>query len=313
MTKNTPGNSSSVKKSEGKILTSEAQFYIILALPILYLVVFHYAPMLGAILAFKQYNIRLGVLGSPFVGFRYFKQFFNSPQAVRLIQNTLGLSLFQLILGFPVPIILALALNEVGSKPFKKLVQTITFAPYFISVVVLVALVLQFMAPRTGFMAIALQKIGFGDKNFLGDPNSFRPLYVLSGIWQTSGYNAILYIAALSGVDPSLYEAAIVDGASRFKRILAVDLPCIAPTIIVLLILESGRIMSVGFEKAYLMQNDMNITRAEIISTYVYKIGLINNQVSFSTAVGLFNSVVNLVLILTVNKIARKVSEVGLW
>jgi putative aldouronate transport system permease protein len=269
--------------------------------------------MVGALLAFKQYNVRLGLFGSPFAGLRYFKQFFNSPQAVRLVQNTLSLSLFQLVLGFPVPIILALALNEVSNKHFKKAVQTITFAPYFISVVVLVALVLQFMAPRSGFIALALQNMGLGGTNLLGDPDAFRPLYVFSSIWQTSGYSAILYIAALSGVDPSLYEAAVIDGASRFKRIISVDLPCIAPTIITLLILESGKIMSVGFEKAYLMQNDMNVTQAEIISTYVYKIGLVNNQVSFSTAVGLFNSVVNLVLILLVNRIAKKVSEVGLW
>lgn len=267
----------------------------------------------GLVLAFKNYRIKAGIWGSPWAGVKYFKQFFNSPQFKTIITNTLSLSFMQLLIGFPFPIILALALNEVSSTRFKKTVQLITYAPYFISTVVLVALVMQLMDMRHGMIARILQALGIESKSYLGDPAMFRPIYVLSGVWQTTGYSAIIYIAALAGIDPQLYEAATVDGATRRQRIWHVDIPCLMPTIMVMLILEAGKIMNVGFEKVYLLQNDMNKVKSEIISTYVYKIGLLNNQISFSTAVELFNSVVNLVLVLTVNKIATKTSEVSLW
>ena len=274
------------------------QLYVIILLPLVYLVVFHFTPMAGAVLAFKDFNIKAGIFGSDWAGLKYFRQFFNSPQFKTLITNTLALSFSQLVFGFPMPILLALALNEVSSLRFKK--------------VVLVSLVYQFLDPRSGFISQALQQVGITG-NLLGMSGAFRPVYVLSGIWQITGYNAILYIAALSSVDPSLYEAATVDGASRLQRIIHVDLPCIMPTIIVLLILESGKVMNIGFEKVFLMQNDMNLIKSEIISTYVYKIGLVNAQYSFSAAVGLFNSVVNAALVITVNRIAKRFGEVGLW
>lgn len=288
------------------------QLYVIILLPLVYLVVFHFTPMAGAVLAFKDFNIKAGIFGSDWAGLKYFRQFFNSPQFKTLITNTLALSFSQLVFGFPMPILLALALNEVSSLRFKKTVQLVTYAPYFISTVVLVSLVYQFLDPRSGFISQALQQVGITG-NLLGMSGAFRPVYVLSGIWQITGYNAILYIAALSSVDPSLYEAATVDGASRLQRIIHVDLPCIMPTIIVLLILESGKVMNIGFEKVFLMQNDMNLIKSEIISTYVYKIGLVNAQYSFSAAVGLFNSVVNAALVITVNRIAKRFGEVGLW
>lgn len=288
------------------------QLYVIILLPLVYLVVFHFTPMAGAVLAFKDFNIKAGIFGSDWAGLKYFRQFFNSPQFKTLITNTLALSFSQLVFGFPMPILLALALNEVSSLRFKKTVQLVTYAPYFISTVVLVSLVYQFLDHRSGFISQALQQVGITG-NLLGMSGAFRPVYVLSGIWQITGYNAILYIAALSSVDPSLYEAATVDGASRLQRIIHVDLPCIMPTIIVLLILESGKVMNIGFEKVFLMQNDMNLIKSEIISTYVYKIGLVNAQYSFSAAVGLFNSVVNAALVITVNRIAKRFGEVGLW
>lgn len=295
-----------------KELRRNWQLYLIVLLPLIYLVVFHFTPMAGTVLAFKDFNIKAGIFGSDWAGLKYFKQFFNSPQFKTLITNTLSLSFSQLIFGFPMPILLALALNEVSSLRFKKTVQMVTYAPYFISTVVLVSLVYQFLDPRSGFISQALQQAGITG-NLLGMSGAFRPVYVLSGIWQITGYNAILYIAALSSVDPSLYEAATVDGASRLQRIIHVDLPCIMPTIIVLLILESGKVMNIGFEKVFLMQNDMNLIKSEIISTYVYKIGLVNAQYSFSAAVGLFNSVVNAALVLTVNRVAKRFGEVGLW
>ncbi|HEY5584408.1 MAG TPA: ABC transporter permease subunit [Ruminiclostridium sp.] len=289
------------------------QLYVIILLPVLYVIIFNYIPMGGAILAFKDYNIREGIFGSPWAGFKYFNQFFHSPYFWVLIKNTLSLSFFFLIAGFPMPILLAIALNEVSNVRFKKTVQLVTYAPYFISTVVMVALVMQFLSPRTGIVNIAISALGGQEQNFMGKASFFSTIYVLSGIWQVTGYNAIIYIASLSSIDPSLYEAATVDGASRLQKIIHVDIPGILPTIIILLILEAGKLMSVGFEKVFLMQNDLNLINSEIISTYVYKIGLLNAQFSFSTAVGLFNSVVNFILILSVNKMAKRWGDISLW
>ncbi|MDO5423037.1 MAG: ABC transporter permease subunit [Eubacteriales bacterium] len=295
-----------------KELKRNGQLYVIIALPVLYLIVFQFAPLLGNVLAFKDYKIKLGIFGSPWAGLKYFKQFFSSPQFENLLSNTLLLSIGQLLLGFPLPIILALALNEAMSAKFKKVVQTVTFAPYFISTVVLVSLIMQLLDPHMGLLTKVLAKFGI-EGNLLGMPSAFRPIYILSGIWQTTGYSAIIYIAALSSIDPNLYEAAAVDGATRFQRILHVNIPGILPTIVVMLILESGKIMNIGFEKVYLLQNDMNLVNSEIISTYVYKIGLVKAQYSFSTAVGLFNSAVNAILVIFVNWVAKKFGEGGLW
>lgn len=289
------------------------QLYIIILLPVLYIITFHYIPMTGAVLAFKKFNIMEGIYGSPWAGFKYFKQFFDSPNFWLLIRNTLSISIYQLAAGFPIPILLALGLNEVSNLRFKKTVQLVTYAPYFISTVVLVSLVIQLLSPRIGLINVIITALGGQEQNFMGNPDYFRTIYVVSDIWKVTGYNAIIYIAALASIDPSLYEAARVDGASRLQKIIHVDIPGILPTIIILLILESGKIMSVGFEKVYLMQNDLNLVNSEIISTYVYKIGLLNAQFSYSTAVGLFNSVINLILILSVNRLARKWGDIGLW
>ena len=297
-----------------RFVRSNWQFHVFLLIPVIYTIMFHYIPLLGGgVLAFKDYSIRDGIFASPWVGFRYFNQFFSSPHFFRLIGNTLALSFWMLILGMPLPILLAIALNEVGNQRFKKFVQTLTYAPYFISTVIMVAMIFSFLDPRIGIINQLLQNIGIPAQNYMAYPSAFRPIYVLSGLWQFTGYNAIIYIAALSGIDPNLYEAAKVDGASRLKRILNVDLPCILPTIIVILILEAGKLMNVGFEKVFLMQNNLNLSVSEIISTYVYKMGLVNAQYSFSTAVGLFNSTVNLIIVLAVNKLASIIGERGIW
>ncbi|MCG8451857.1 MAG: ABC transporter permease subunit [Spirochaetales bacterium] len=289
------------------------QFYLLLLPPLLYILIFHYLPMGGLSLAFKEFSIRKGILASPWAGLKYFRQFFSSPMFFPLLKNTLGISLYSLAVGFPIPIILALAVNEVKSKSLKKSVQMITYAPYFISTVVMVSIIMQVLHPRTGILNLILGVFGANPINFMGEASMFQSIYVWSGIWQYAGYNAIIYIAALSGIDPTLYEAAQVDGVSRFKRILYIDLPGIAPTIIVLLILNAGNLMNIGFEKVFLMQNDLNLSNSEIISTYIYKVGLKHAQFSFSTAVSFFNSIINFLLLVTVNTMARRLGEVSIW
>ncbi|OIB01029.1 sugar ABC transporter permease [Paenibacillus sp. LC231] len=269
--------------------------------------------MANAVLAFKNYNVLKGIWGSPWVGTQYFEMFFRNPAFVTLIKNTLYISFYQLIVGFPIPILLALALNEVKSARFKKTVQMVTYAPYFISTVVMVSIIMLFLSPRLGIVNTITGALGFEAINYLGEPGMFRTVYVLSDVWQTMGYSAVIYLAALAGVDPSLYEAAKVDGANRFQKILNVDLPGILPAAVIILILSVGSIMALGFEKMYLLQNPLNLSTSEIISTYVYKIGLLNANYSFATAVGLFNSLINLVLLLVVNAIAKRASNTSLW
>jgi putative aldouronate transport system permease protein len=289
------------------------QYYLVFLLPLAFIVIFHYVPMAGIVLAFKKYNIRMGILRSPWAGMRYFNQFFTSPRFWELLRNTLGISVYTLAAGFPMPIILALALNEATNLRFKKSVQMITYAPHFISTVVMVGMLMQFLDPRIGFINVIIRSLGGQEINFMGKASLFKTLYVTSGVWQHTGYSAIIYIAALTGIDPNLYEAAYIDGASRFQRMVKIDIPGIMPTVVILLILNIGRLMSVGFEKVYLMQNDLNLSTSEIIATYVYKVGLLGAQFSFATAVGVFNSVINLILIVTVNQIAKRVGETSLW
>jgi len=289
------------------------QFYLLLFLPLLYILIFHYLPMGGLVLAFKNFSIRKGILGSSWVGLKYFRQFFESPMFWPLIKNTLGISFYYLIAGFPLPILLALAVNEVKSNRLRKSVQMITYAPYFISTVVMVSIIMQVLHPRTGLVNLIITALGGEPVNFMGEMEYFKSIYVWSGIWQYTGYSAIIYIAALAGIDPTLYEAAKVDGVTRFKKILYIDLPGIAPTIIILLILNAGNIMNIGFEKIFLMQNDLNLASSEIISTYIYKIGLKHAQFSFSTAVSFFNSMINFILLTVVNSLARKYGEVSIW
>ncbi len=289
------------------------QYYLLLLLPLTFILVFHYLPMGGLVLAFKSFSIHKGILGSPWVGLKYFRQFFQSPMFWTLIKNTFGISVYSLLVSFPFPILLALAVNEMRGDRFKKSVQMITYAPYFISTVVMVSIIMQVLHPRTGLINLIITTIGGDPVNFMGEASIFKSIYVWSGVWQYTGYNAIIYIAALAGIDPTLYEAAKMDGVSRFKRILYIDLPGIAPTIIVLLILNVGNLMNIGFEKIYLMQNDLNLASSEIISTYIYKVGLRHAQFSFSTAVSFFNSMINFILLVVVNGLARRHGEVSIW
>ncbi len=294
-------------------ITRNYELYLFLAPTLLYFAVFHYGPMYGVQIAFKDFMASKGIWGSPWVGLVHFQRFFNSYLSWSLIANTLVLSLAQLAFGFPVPIILALLLNQMTNARFKSTVQTVTYAPHFISTVVMVGMLLVFLSPRNGLVNYLIQALGVEPVFFMGKQEWFRPLYVASGIWQSSGWSSIIYLAALSGVDPQTHEAAVIDGATKLQRILYVDVPGIIPTAVVLLILNMGQIMSVGFEKAFLMQTPLNLAASEIISTYVYKVGLLNVQFSFSAAVGLFNSAVNVVLITAVNSISRRVSAISLW
>lgn len=289
------------------------QLYFVVIPPLLYFLIFKYYPMLNAVLAFKDYNVIKGIWGSPWVGMKNFKLFFDNPIFWDLIKNTIYLSGYLLLAGFPIPILLALMLNEVRSNRFKRFVQLVTFAPYFISTVVMVSIIMLFLAPRLGFVNVLMNHLGMDSINFLGVPSMFRSIYVWSDIWQTAGYSAVIYLAALAGIDPTLYEAAKVDGASRFQKIWHVDLPGILPTITIVLILNVGNVMAIGFEKVYLLQNPLNLVNSEIISTYVYSIGLLNANYSFATAVGLFNSVINLVLLVLVNGLAKRFSNNSLW
>lgn len=269
--------------------------------------------MANVVIAFKDYNIIKGIWGSPWAGLKYFRLFFTNPQVGTLIKNTLYISVYQLVVGFPMPILLALALNEVRSQVFKRWVQMVTYAPYFISTVVMVSMIILLLSPRLGIVNLILKAVGGRETNFLGSPKTFRSVYVWGDVWQNTGYAAVIYLAALAGIDPTLHEAARVDGASRFQRIVHIDIPGILPAAVIILILSVGNIMSIGFEKIYLLQNPLNLSVSEIIATYVYKIGLLNANFSFATAVGLFNSVVNLVLLLAVNAVARRVSRTSLW
>jgi putative aldouronate transport system permease protein len=308
-----PKTRGNFRVSARKSLRKHWQLYLLIIPPLLYFIIFKYLPMVNVALAFKNYNVIKGIWGSPWVGMKYFDMFFQNPVFLSLLKNTLFISLYHLVVSFPIPILLALGLNEVRGARFKLTVQMITYAPYFISTVIMVSIIVLFLNPTQGVVNHAIQKLGLQPFDFLGDPNMFRSVYVFSDVWQTAGYSAVIYLAALAGIDPSLYEAAKVDGASRLQKIWNVDLPGILPTIVIILILNVGSVMALGFEKVYLLQNPLNIPTSEIIATYVYKVGLLNANYSFATAVGLFNSVINLILLVLVNSIAKRVSNNSLW
>lgn len=289
------------------------QLYLMLLLPVLYIIIFCYVPMGGIVIAFKDYSFRKGILGSDWVGLKYFKQFFGSPDIGMLLKNTLIISFYQLIVTFPAPIILALALHIIGNDRFKKFMQTVTYAPYFISTVVLVGIVLQCLHLNIGIVNTVMEFLGMDRVDFMGRVSYFRHIYVWSGVWQTTGFSAIIYIAALGNVDQSLVEASLIDGANRLQRIRIVELPALRPIITIQLIMAIGSIMGVGFDKIYLMQNTLNLPVSEIISTYVFKRGMKDLQYSFATAVGLFNSVVNFILLFAANKLSQKFGETSLW
>lgn len=296
-----------------KRILNNYQLYLFLLPALAYFFIFKYIPMYGVQIAFKNYIVTKGIIGSQWIGFEHFERFFNSYGFWSLIKNTLGLSLYQLIAGFPLPIIMALLLNQLNSERYKRFIQTVIYAPHFISTVVLVGILFVFLSPRTGIINQLLAFMEIKPVFFMAKPELFSTLYVLSGIWQNTGWGTIIYLAALSAVNPELHESALVDGANKWQRIWHIDVPGIIPTAVVLLILDSGKLMSVGFEKAFLMQNPLNISNSEIISTYVYKMGLLSSQYSFSTAVNLFDSAVNLILLILVNRISRKVSSTSLW
>jgi putative aldouronate transport system permease protein len=289
------------------------ELYVIMLVPLAYILVFNYLPMYGVQLAFKRFSPSKGIAGSSWVGLRYFQSFFASPSSLQIIWNTLSVSIYSLVVGFFFPIFLAICLNESRSKRFKKTAQMVTYAPYFISTVVMVGMIMQALDPRMGIISKLIELCGGGSSNLMGEPKAFQSIYVWSGLWQSIGYSAIIYLAALAGVSPELQEAAIIDGCNRAQRIWNVDIPSIMPTIIIMLIMSFGFVMSVGFEKVFLMQNDMNLSASEIISTYTYKVGVVNANFGYATAVGLFNSVVNVILLLSANGIAKKAGQPGLW
>ncbi|MFD2115247.1 ABC transporter permease [Paenibacillus yanchengensis] len=289
------------------------ELYLFIAPAFLYFLIFHYFPMYGIQIAFKNFVPALGFFNSPWVGFDHFERFFNSHYFWDLLFNTLGISLYELALGFPLPIILALAFNEAKDGIFKRVVQTVTYAPHFISVVVMAGIIITFLSPSSGIIINIIEGLGFNAPQFLTDPRWFKTMYVVSGVWQGTGWGTIIYLAALSGVDPQLHEAAITDGATRWQRIWNINIPTIIPVITILLILNMGSILGVGFEKILLLQNALNMDSSDVISTFVYRAGLVDGQYSFSTAVGLFNSVINAILLITVNQIARRTSENSLW
>ncbi len=296
-----------------KVMRRRWQMYVMFLIPFAWVIVFSYVPMYGVQIAFKDFVVTKGIAGSRWTGLENLLRFVRSYMFPRVMRNTLIISFYQLAVGFPVPILLALLINECESRRFSKTVQMISYAPHFITTVVIVAIIGKMFDYYNGVINSIIRFFGGEAVYFLGEGRLFRHIYVLSNVWQNMGYNSIIYVAALSAVDPALEEAATIDGATRFQKVCHVDLPSILPTIVIMLILRMGQIMSVGYEKIYLMQNSLNQNYSEIISTYVYKQGIQQAQYSFSAAVGLFNSVINLILILTVNQIARKVGETSLW
>ncbi|GEK05679.1 sugar ABC transporter permease [Schleiferilactobacillus harbinensis] len=296
-----------------KRLKKNWELYVLIIPTFLSFLVFSYIPMYGVLIAFKDYVPVLGIWDSPWVGFKYFQQFFSSYYFWDLIRNTIGIQVYGLVVGFPLPIILALALNEMKDGFWKKFSQTVTYAPNFISVVVMGGMIIAFLDPSTGIINHVIQALGIKPIAFMSDPKWFKTVYVLSGVWQGTGWGSVIYLAALAGVDPALHEAAIVDGASRIQRIWHINLPAIVPTMVILLIMNVGSLFSMGYEKILLLQNPLNLSSSNVIATFVYKQGLLDGQYSYAAAVGLFNSAINAILLIIVNKIAQKVSDTSLW
>ena len=302
------GNESTVWKR----IWRNRSLYLLLVPAVVILICFTYLPMYGITIAFKDFVPALGINDSPWVGFKYFMQYFNSYTFTQTISNTLLLSLYTMVVTFPLPIILALLCNQMAAKRFKKFFQVSTYLPHFISTVVMCGMIILFLSPSSGIIPKLMGYLGVEMPNLMGLPGAFRHVYVWTEVWQHCGWDSIMYIAALSSVDPSLYEAATVDGANQWQKMLKIDIPMLLPTATVLLILRSGSIMSVGFEKVYLLQNNLNLTTSEIISTYVYKMGMISSQYSLSAAIGFFNNIINFTLLMIVNYISNKLSNTSL-
>lgn len=312
-----PSNTNLKKKSiyKAKIVGVKKnwELYLFLFPTLLYFFIFQYLPMYGLQIAFKDFVAVKGIRGSDWAGVEHFVRFFNSYQFWILIKNTIYINLYQVLVAFPIPIIMALMLNQVNNVRFKKTVQTVTYAPHFISFVVLAGMIYLFLSPRNGLVNSILALFGVEPVFFMGDPVWFKTVFVFSGVWQTAGWSTIIYLAALTGVNPDLHEAAVMDGASKLRRIWHIDIPGIMPTIMILLILNVGDFMTVGFEKVLLMQNYLNIESSEVIQTYVYKVGLLNAEFSYSAAIGLFNNVINFILLILINHTAKKMKQTSLW
>jgi len=305
-------NKPSRKKAILKDLKVNYAVYL-MAIPVIaYFIIFHYIPMGGVLMAFQDYSIKKGILGSKWVGFQHFQTFFSSVYFWRLLRNTLLISFYGLLFSFPLPIIFALCLNEVRNKHFKKTIQTISYLPYFISLVVVVAILKDF-TKADGVITQLVEALGGEGGALIANPKWFRTLYIGSNLWQHLGYNSIIFISALSQIDPELYEAARIDGAGRWKQTLYITLPGIASTIVIMLILRLGQIMNVGYEKVILMYSPATYETADVISSYVYRVGIVDSNYSYSTAVNLFNSVVNFIVIYIANWTSRKFGETSLW
>ena len=294
------------------IRRDKALLLIVLPVVIHYLI-FVYYPMYGNIIAFKDYSPVLGINGSEWVGFKYFLQFFRSPYFWRVLRNTLLISCYSILWGFPIPIIFALMTNDLRNGIFKRVVQAVSYIPYFISTVIICGMLVNFLSPSNGIVNTIIELFGGKPINFLMEPGWFRTVFIASGIWQGFGWSSIIYLAALTGINPELYEAATMDGASKLQQVIHVSVPCILPTIIVTFIMQIGTLMSVGYEKLILLYNPVTLDVADVISSYVYRTGLVEGNYSFGSAVGLFNSVINLLLVFLANRISKKVSEVSLW
>lgn len=296
-------------------VTTNWQLYLLCLLPIAWLIIFMYLPMYGNLIAFKRYVPTQGILGSPWVGFANFTRFFKSYRFFQVLWNTFYLNIYDLIVGFPLPIILAIVLHYMPIARYKKTVQMVTYAPHFISTVVMVGIIFKLATTRIGLVNVLLANLGLPEVNFLGSSQLFPHVYVWTNVWQQMGWGTIIYLAALSSVDPELHESATVDGANIWQRLRHIDIPGILPTVIILLILRTGMILQVGFEKVFLLQNNLNIEASEVIQTYVYKIGIAsrNPNFSYASAIGLFQNVVMFFMLIAVNRIARRVSETSLW
>lgn len=304
-----------MKKQKKKIHVKTNLELLLFTLPAIIIVfLFNYMPMYGVQIAFKDFAPGLGISGSPWVGFKHFQRFFHSANFGLIIKNTVLLSIYSLLWSFPIPILLALVINEIKGKYFKKVLQTVTYLPYFISMVVLIGMFNILLNPDFGLYGIAAKALGVDSPlNPTTSPQLFRTVYIALQIWKDTGFSSIVYLAVLSGIDPSLHEASMVDGASKLQRIWYIDLPALIPTAVIMFILACGSIMNIGFEKVFLMQNQINVSVSEVISTYVYKVGIQSAQYSFSSAVNLFNTVINLLFVIVVNYISRRVSENSLW
>lgn len=297
----------------GKVLWRDRYLWILVLPGVVYFAVFLYAPMIGLVISFESYSPFRGMFAGPWVGLKWFQQFFGSPYFGRLMRNTILLNLYSLFWGFPAPIIFALMLNEVRSRHFKKITQTLSYLPHFVSTVVIIGIVSSLLDPDSGLINLAIKATGGQPINFMGAPQWFRTIYIGSGIWQDLGWSCIIYLAALAGIDPQLYEAAKIDGAGKLQQIWHVTLPGIIPTIVIMLIMSLGGMFSVGYEKIILMYNTSTYETADVINTYVFRRGIVGSEYSFGTAVGLFQSAINFTLVYFVNKLSGKISEVSLW